>query len=179
MATSASQARAPRPAAQSEHEAGDGRALRSAARRIPLTDRVNVEPPILNGMTASEAKAIGLASLALWAGIGVIVAVATGYWQAMLVFGIALPAITVWMTSSRLASFKRNRPDGYYRQALHRWCAQRGLAKPRYLTHSGYWSLGRSFGPLLSSSNATEQPTRRASQAHASRTSSSGTSLPR
>lgn len=32
----------------------------------PLTDRVNVEPPILRGMTQSEAAAIGLAAQAVW-----------------------------------------------------------------------------------------------------------------
>jgi len=42
--------------------AGDGRA--------PLTDLVNVEPPILNGMTSTEATYVGIAAFVLWLILG-------------------------------------------------------------------------------------------------------------
>ena len=46
---------------------------------------------------------------------------------------------------------KRGRPDAYYTQAIHLWLAQRSLAKPRFITYHGWWSLGRSFDLSLAS----------------------------
>ena len=42
----------------------------AARQRAPITDRVNVEPPILNGMTVSEAQVIALTALAVFLLIG-------------------------------------------------------------------------------------------------------------
>jgi conjugative transfer region protein (TIGR03750 family) len=109
----------------------------------PLTDRVNVEPPILHGMTESEATMIGLASLIAWVAVGAVVAVVVGLWQVILVTAVFGPTLTLWKASSYLAGLKRNRPDGYYWQALSLWLAKHGLAPQRFIRHAGYWSLGR------------------------------------
>ncbi|MCH5765529.1 DUF3487 family protein, partial [Salmonella enterica] len=84
------------------------------AERAPMTDRVNVEPPIMNGMTASEAKIVG--SLALVANliVGGIAAFAIGIWQVLLGFVVVGTLAVVWRTSIWLASTKRGKPDGFH-----------------------------------------------------------------
>ena len=109
----------------------------------PVTDRVNVEPPILNGMTASEAKVIGGAAFAFFLVLGGILGWAVGVWQVLLMCAVPGPMATVWMASTRLARIKRNRPDGYYRQAINQWLAARGLRQAVFISHAGYWELGR------------------------------------
>lgn len=117
----------------------------AARQRAPITDRVNVEPPILNGMTVSEAQVIALASLAVFVLIGGVLFAVTRRWQFLLLLGIFGPAVTLWFASLYLARIKRGRPDAYYKHRIHLWLAARGLAKPRYITHDGWWSLGRSL----------------------------------
>ncbi|QIL83826.1 TIGR03750 family conjugal transfer protein [Diaphorobacter sp. HDW4A] len=110
----------------------------------PITDRVNVEPAILNGMTASEAKLIGLAAFVLSLLLASLLVAATGFLQCLLVT-LFLPLVILWFASKYLAKIKRNRPDGYYGQAMHLWMSRRGLTSCRYLQHDGYWSLGRTL----------------------------------
>lgn len=122
-----------------------------ALRRAPVTDRVNVEPAILLGMTATEAKVITAVSLPLFLLVALLVWAATGVWQAVLVLGLFGPLGTMWVAAGRLASIKRGRPDGHYTQAMHLWLADRGLRQCRYIRHHGQWSLGRGFGADISS----------------------------
>ena len=125
-----------------DHDA-QGAAPQGRSSEAPLTDRVNGEPPILRGMTESEATMIGLVSLVAWVAVGAVVAVVVGLWQIILVAAVFGPMLTLWKASSYLASLKRNRPDGYYWQALLLWLAKHGLAPQRFIRHAGYWSLGR------------------------------------
>lgn len=117
----------------------------------PITDRVNVEPAILNGMTASEAQVIGLVSLALCLMLGGALLAATGWWQALLLAALFGPLVILWFASKYLAKIKRNRPDGYYSQALHQKMAGWGLATSKFIDHTGYWSLGRTLPFSLAS----------------------------
>lgn len=117
--------------------AGDLRA------RAPITDRVNVEPAILNGMTVTEAKWIALASFLLFVVLGAAIYLITGFWQAPTLLLLAGPVVVLWFGSQYLARLKRGRPDGFYGQALNLWLARRGLAQPLFLMHRGFWSLGR------------------------------------
>ena len=128
----------------------------------PLTDRVNVEPPILRGMTESEATTIGLAAVVAWLIVGVVVAVVVGLWQVILACVVVGPMITLWKASAVLARLKRNRPDGYYWQALLLWLAKHGLAPQRFIRHDGYWSLGRALPFSLQPPAAPARPGRRA-----------------
>lgn len=128
-------------------QAHEATSYRGRATRTPTTDRVNAQPPILNGMTASEAKVISLVALGLWVGVGVAVTAIVGIWQLMLLFAIVLPLVTIWLVSSKLAAVKRDRPHGYHQQLVHRWCAARGLGQSRFITRTGYWSLGRRLPP--------------------------------
>ena len=123
----------------------------AARQRAPITDRVNVEPAILNGMTLTEAKVIGSVSFVVFMLIGALLFSVTRYWQFMLVLGTFGPAFVLWFASQYLARIKRGRPDGYYTQAIHLWLAQRSLVKPRFITYQGWWSLGRSLDLSLAS----------------------------
>ena len=128
----------------------------AARQRAPITDRVNVEPAILNGMTLTETKVIGSVSFVVFMLIGALLFSVTRYWQFMLVLGTFGPAFVLWFASQYLARIKRGRPDGYYTQAIHLWLAHRGLATPKFLIYHGWWGLGRSLD--LSLASAFEPP---------------------
>lgn len=126
--------------------------------KAPLTDRVNVEPPILNGMTVTEAQVIGGVSMVVFLLVGALVFAVTGYWQAILVLGMFGTGGTLWFASQYLAGIKRDRPDGYYTQRMWMWMSDRGLIKSKLITHSGYWELGRSLDLHLSADLEGELP---------------------
>jgi conjugative transfer region protein (TIGR03750 family) len=113
------------------------------AERAPMTDRVNVEPPIMNGMTASEAKIVG--SLALVANliVGGIAAFAIGIWQVLLGFVVVGTLAVVWRTSIWLASTKRGKPDGFHIQRMRLWAARKGFGSAQFISHDSAWELGR------------------------------------
>ena len=113
--------------------------------RAPVTDRVNSEPPILNGMTASEGIRIAVACLIVYGFIGSLIYAVTGYWQASVVFMIFATGASLWYASIYLARIKRGRPEGYYVQAIHLWIADLGLKQVQFLRHRSYWSLGRTM----------------------------------
>lgn len=117
----------------------------NASQRAPVTDRVNVEPSILNGMTMSEAQWIAIVSGAVFLVVGLLIFAMTGFWQAILMLAIFGPAVTLWLASNQLLRIKRGRPDGYYAQAIHIWVVRTGLAQSKFITHHGYWELGRSL----------------------------------
>lgn len=131
-------------------KADSAQVAQAARLRAPITDRVNAEPAILHGMTATEAKAIALISMLVFLLAGGIVFAATRLWQTLLLLAIFGPAATLWFGSQYLARIKRGRPDGYYSQAIHLWMAARGLVRPRFIAHDGVWSLGRPLDLALS-----------------------------
>lgn len=116
--------------------------------RAPLTDRINAEPPILHGMSASEAKVISIASFVVFSVVGAFVFAAVRMWQAWIVIGIFGPLLTLWYGSQYLEVVKRGYPDGFYSQRLHMWMAVRGFSASHFITHDGTWSLGRRFSGL-------------------------------
>lgn len=116
-----------------------------ARNHAPVTARVNTEPPVLNGMAATEATWIAVLSVAVYAFVGLLVILTTGLWQIGLAFPTFGTALTLWGASLRLAKLKRGRPDYYYEHAMQRWMAARGLSGDRFLTRTGFWSTGRSL----------------------------------
>lgn len=117
----------------------------------PLTDRVNVEPPILNGMTTTEASYIAAVSFTVFIALGGLLVAITGLWQCLLVVGLFCPLAVLWWASKYLARIKRNRPDAYYAQAMHFWASGKGLSKSKFILHNGYWSLGKTMDGNFSS----------------------------
>lgn len=110
--------------------------------RVPLTDRVNSEPAILHGMTASEATWLGGLSLLIYTIFTGLVIYASGLWQ-LLLAPLILTIGTLWFGSMWLQRIKRDRPDGYYGHALQLWLSHHGLSQARFVRHDGYWSIGR------------------------------------
>jgi len=125
--------------------------IEAVRHKAPVTDRVNVEPSILNGMNMPEAQVIGAVSLVVFLIIGGLVFSVTRLWQVWLLLSLIGPTLALWFGSLYLARIKRGRPDAYYTQAIHLWLAQRSLVKPRFITYHGWWSLGRSLDLLLAS----------------------------
>jgi len=115
------------------------------APRAPVTDRVNSEPAILNGMTVTEAGWIAGLSLVGYVLVAAFVFLVSGFWQTMLILPLFGTGLTLWFASQYLQNVKRGRPDSYYTQAIHLWMADRGIVKPKFLRHEGYWSLGRTL----------------------------------
>ena len=114
-------------------------------RQTTLTDRTNVEPAILQGMTVTEAKFIGIVAMLAWLLLAALIFVVTGIWQVFLLLGVFGPAATLWLASSYLAHIKRGKPDGYYSQALALRMVAWGLGKPVLKDREGWWSQGREF----------------------------------
>lgn len=141
-------------------EAGAAPGTGSPLPHSPLTDRVNIEPPILNGMTAPEASMIGALAFGAWVVVGLLGAAALGRWQVLLGAAIFGPMVTLWKASVVLARIKRNRPDAYYRQAAQLWLSSRGLLRTRFIRHDGHWELGRAFGASLAT-DRSQAPRRR------------------
>lgn len=124
--------------AQDKAQAETGRGLSIA----PLTDRVNSEPPVVNGMSASEANYIGLISLAASLVMGVLIYAFTSYWIASFLICLLVPFMSLWYGSLYLQTVKRNRPEGYYLHAIHLALVARNILKSRFINHNGYFELG-------------------------------------
>ena len=135
----------PRTRAQATAEA------EAARQRAPITDRVNIEPGILNGMTVTEAQWIAGIAMVVFLLIGGLLYLVTGLWQFVLLLTVFGTALTLWFGSQVLARVKRGRPDAYYTQAIHLWLAHRGLTRPKFITYHGWWSLGRTLDFSLDS----------------------------
>ncbi|ATH15472.1 TIGR03750 family conjugal transfer protein [Delftia acidovorans] len=110
-----------------------------------MTDRVNAEPAIINGMSATEATYIGAASFGVSVVLGGVLFFLTGFWHFIFLLGIALPMVTIWYSSFYLQSIKRSKPERWYVQAFRIYLARKGIVKSRYITHDGYMELGRSI----------------------------------
>ena len=135
----------PRTRAQATAEA------EAARQRAPITDRVNIEPAILNGMTVTEAQWIAGIAMVVFLLIGGLLYLVTGLWQFVLLLTVFGTALTLWFGSQVLARVKRGRPDAYYTQAIHLWLAHRGLTRPKFITYHGWWPLGRTLDFSLDS----------------------------
>lgn len=117
--------------------------LTPSVNHAPVTDRVNVEPPILNGMAASEAMYIALASAAISFLIAGMLQLFTGLGIVLLILVIVLPLITLWYSSLYLMKVKRNRPDGFYVQMIHLYLVEKFNVSSKFIAHKGFWDIGR------------------------------------
>lgn len=109
----------------------------------PLTDRVNTEPPIINGMSATEGGYVAAISLAFFLVVGFLLYLVTGYWHFIFASAVIGPFAVLWQASLYLRTVKRNKPEGWYVQAARLWLEDHGPGRKRYLRHHGYFELGR------------------------------------
>jgi conjugative transfer region protein (TIGR03750 family) len=114
----------------------------------PLTDRVNNEPAILKGLSATETFYAALLFFPLWIVIGGFLAVVIGSWKVVMLCAVIGPMASVWVSAGFLAKLKRNRPDHYYLHAFGWWRHRFGLGRSPFIARHGAWDLGRSM-PLI------------------------------
>lgn len=110
--------------------------------KAPLTDRVNSEPPIINGMSSGEANYIGAASMLVSILIGILLYWITDIWVIPFLLCIIGPMLCLWYGSLYLQKVKRGRPEGFYLHAMHLFFAARKLVKAKFILHHGYYELG-------------------------------------
>lgn len=108
-----------------------------------MTDRVNVEPPILHGMAASEAKYIGIAAGCLGLLVAGLLQVMTGLGTLLLIVVVVIPLVVLWFSSLFLMKIKQGRPNGFYIQNIHLYLVERNLMAPKFINHFDFWDLGR------------------------------------
>lgn len=108
----------------------------------PLTDRVNTEPAIINGMSASEANYIAVVSFAFSVVVGGVLFVVTGFWPLLVILCICGPLFALWYGSIYLQKIKRDRPDGYYVQSIHIWLSNTGFTQCKFNRHDRFYEIG-------------------------------------
>ena len=108
-----------------------------------LYTRLDAEPAIFRGATASELGVLLGAAIMLWLPAGFLIAGLLGAWT----MGVGFAALgvlgSVVAGASVLARVKRNRPEGYY---LHRVAIALDRLKIRqspFVLYTGPWGLGR------------------------------------
>ncbi len=115
----------------------------SSTNLAPVTERVNVEPPILNGMAATEAMYIALISGVISIALAGVLQVLTGWGIVLIILVIALPLFILWYGSLYLMVLKRNRPDGFYVQKIHLYLVGKIQMTSKFIVHKGFWDIGR------------------------------------
>lgn len=113
----------------------------------PLTDRVNSEPPIFNGMSETEAMYLGSAGFVVSACLGLFISFMMGKFVPMAIICVIGPLLVLWRGSLYLQKIKRGKPEGCYVQAARIWLGNHGLMKKRYMAHDGFFEIGRRLEP--------------------------------
>lgn len=108
----------------------------------PLTDRVNTEPAIINGMSAPEASYIGWVASVLSLLLSIGLYVLTRFWPVCVLVCICGPILALWYGSLYLQKVKRDRPDGFYVQAVHIRLADHGIIRCRFNRHRRFYEIG-------------------------------------
>ena len=108
-----------------------------------LADRLNGEPNVFKGCSATELGLIVGSATLVWLPVSLLVAWAMG--APGMGFGLAGVAIvlTVIVAARILQRLKRGCPDGHYRQATTLALARFGLVRLPFICRDGHWSLGR------------------------------------
>jgi len=152
-----------------EHDTIEDVVLVGANAPAPFADRANGEPTILRGMNQSEVLLVAWVAFPAWAALGVLLGLFTHIWALAMLFGSVGPMLTVWMLAGWLASKKLNRPDGFYVHQFKAWKAK-VFGKQLFITHRGYWSLGRALEVKSSPNKATKKATKKATNKPAKKT---------
>lgn len=112
----------------------------------PSIERINVEPAILYGLSATEAQWV----IALAFGFGIplaVIGVVLGVFGLVIavVVGFAVPCVVIYAVAQKMTAVKRGKPDMYYLHLLRAWFAKKHFRASRFITFDGHWDLGRSF----------------------------------
>lgn len=119
---------------------------------LPNTQRLNTEPTILLGLTASEVLILALAATAVWIPVALIIAHFVRVWTMAAALSLVGIGASIWTGGLLMRTVKRQRPDGYYQQRVHRWMQGLGMPLP-VIRKSGAWDTQRSLGARRSSAS--------------------------
>lgn len=105
--------------------------------------RLDEEPVVFKGLTASEIIVIVIAAAVVWLPLCLLVFGMLGFFVAG--FGMSVVAIvaTVMLAPKYVAKWKENRPDGYLQHTVALWLDAKGLRKCRFIVREGQWDIGR------------------------------------
>ena len=108
-----------------------------------LAERLNAEPAIFKGCSASELGVIVAVAAAFWLPFSLLLAGVLG----ALTMGFGIAGIGVVASVIAMASLfqrvKRGRPDGYYQQRFVLWLDAQGLWRSPFIRRGGSWDIGR------------------------------------
>src|SRR3569832_868994 len=101
-----------------------------------LGERLNAEPTVFRGCTASELVTLVIIAAALWLPLGLAIGMA---------FGIVALVGTLFVVPTLFYVIKRGKPDGHYQIQLRILAAHYGLffIKSDYVLRNGVWDIGR------------------------------------
>ena len=126
--------------------------IEAVRHKAPVTDRVNVEASILNGMNMPEAQVIGAVSLVVFLIIGGLVFSVTRLWQVWLLLSLIGPTLALWFgRCTWRASSAAGPTPTTPRPSTCGLPSAASRQASRFITYHGWWSLGRSFDLSLAS----------------------------
>jgi len=110
-----------------------------------LGERLNAEPTVFRGCTASELVTLVIIAAALWLPLGLVTGLLLGKLAVGMAFGIVALVGTLFVVPTLFHVIKRGKPDGHYQIQLRILAAHYGLffIKSDYVLRSGVWDIGR------------------------------------
>jgi len=106
-----------------------------------VPDRLNEEPVLALGMTHSEFKSVGFASVLFWVPVAFTVCGFLGSAMFGLAVGSILALGTCYLVGKQLRVLKRGRPKGYHVTAINAWLEDKGLKSKTMIRHSQSWGI--------------------------------------
>lgn len=110
-----------------------------------LGERLNAEPAVFRGCTASELVTLVIVAAAIWLPFGLIGGLFVGELAIGMACGVVALVGTLFVVPTVFQIIKRGRPDGYYQIRLRIWAARGGVpfVQCDYLLRDGMWDTGR------------------------------------
>lgn len=110
-----------------------------------LGERLNTEPAVFRGCTASELVTLVLMASALWLPLGLIGGILIGKLAIGMALGVVALVGTLFVVPTIFQTLKRGKPDGHYQIRLRIWAAHCGFffIKCDYILRNGVWGTGR------------------------------------
>lgn len=108
-----------------------------------LAKRIDEEPVVFRGCTASELAVILGVATAVWLPVSLVFAGTIGYFTVGFGLAVAGIVVTLLLATKYFTSIKRGRPDGYYQHKAILWLDEIGMRRSGFIVRSGLWDLGR------------------------------------
>lgn len=110
-----------------------------------LGERLNAEPAVFRGCTASELIALVAIASGVWLPLGLIAGLLMGKLAIGMAFSIMALVGTLFVVPTLFQIIKRGKPDGHYQISSRVWAARYGLffIRSDYILRKGVWDTGR------------------------------------